>query len=58
MDCPMRIGSGGYVYSCKLEECAWWDEKRKQCAVKTFMLKEQKTTTVEIDRNPAMEGGW
>lgn len=58
MDCPMRIGNMGYMYSCKLEECAWWDDTRKQCAVKTFMLKEQKTTTVEIDRNPAMEGGW
>ena len=57
MDCPMRIGNSGYMYSCKLEECAWWDDTCKQCAVKTFMLKEQKKVTVEIDRNPAMEGG-
>ena len=59
MTCPMRVGSAGYMYDCRLEECGWWDEKRKQCCVKTFMTKESDNKmTVEIDRNTAMEGGW
>lgn len=22
---------------CEREECAWWDDKRKQCSIKTFL---------------------
>ena len=35
--CPMRFATGNR-YSCQKENCAWWDEKNKQCCIKTFML--------------------
>ena len=50
MDCPMRVGSAGYIYECKKEKCAWWNEKREECAVKTFMCNSKnKTVTIERD---------
>ena len=52
MDCPMRVGSAGYIYECKKEKCAWWNEKREECAIKTFMCnsKNKTTTTATIAR--------
>lgn len=48
MTCPMRVGSSGYMYDCKKEECAWWNEYLKECMIKTFIRSaEHKTVTIE-----------
>ena len=50
MDCPMRVGSAGYMYGCKKEECAWWNEYREECIIKTFIRSaEHKTVTIKRD---------
>ena len=39
MYCPMLVNSYGDAKFCESNKCAWWDEVRRQCAVKTFLLK-------------------
>ena len=55
--CPLRVGSAGHTYDCKKQGCAWWDESKNQCAVKSFLVKNNQSTTVTIERNPFEEGG-
>ena len=55
--CPIREAGSGNGYHCKEGHCAFWDEAKKQCCIKTFCLKPN-NITVTIDRNPAMEGEW
>ena len=55
--CPIREAGSGNGYHCIEGRCALWDQNKKQCCIKTFCLKPN-NTTVTIDRNPAMEGGW
>ena len=28
------------TFDCLCEKCAWWDEKKKQCCIKTLAQKE------------------
>lgn len=55
--CPIRESGSSNSYTCLEERCAFWDEDKHQCCIKTYCLKPN-NITVTIDRNPAMEGGW
>lgn len=48
MYCPMLVNSYGDAKFCESNKCAWWDEVRRQCAVKTFLLKDFTPSLNEI----------
>lgn len=48
MFCPMLVNSYGDAKFCEGNKCAWWDEVRRQCAVKTFLLKDFTPSLNEI----------
>jgi hypothetical protein len=44
----MLVNSYGDAKFCENGKCAWWDEVRRQCAVKTFLLKDFTPSLNEI----------
>jgi hypothetical protein len=40
---------------CETKECAWWDNKREQCSIKTFLTnREEPAYTTTIPKGEAI----
>lgn len=47
MYCPMCM-TAGHLFECKKANCAWWNEYREECIIKTFVRSaEHKIVTIE-----------
>jgi hypothetical protein len=51
MYCPIRGSGSGNKYYCWEEDCAFWDEKNKQCCIKTQMTINNQTQRVIIEKD-------
>lgn len=51
MYCPIRCAGSGNRYHCWEEDCAFWDEKNKQCCIKTQMTINNQTQRVIIEKD-------
>lgn len=47
MYCPLCM-TAGHLFECQKVNCAWWNEYREECSIKTFIRSaEHKTVTIE-----------
>ena len=52
MRCPMRTNQYGNCAQCEEEKCAWWDNEKSQCCIKTLALKQPKAVQkIEIEKD-------
>ena len=49
MYCPFMVNQYGNPQSCEKRYCALWDEKRNQCAIKTFLIPPNPSSQIEPD---------
>ena len=47
MKCPLSYGwYSNYVVDCPKAKCAWYDEKKKQCCIKTLAQKDNSKVSI------------
>lgn len=48
MQCPMGTNQYGNFSQCKEETCAWWDNEKNQCCIKTHCVSSTSRSNTDI----------